>query len=205
MAAGALDGPFLEEKHDGRHIRITAPRSQESERVRRIALVLCVLLVSSLQSCGLAFMRQSMAGETTLSAPPSGKSLVNFHRPSGFGGAADFRIFDRENLIGNVAGGCLFQYVCDPGEHVFVGTSQSTSVVRADLAADKVYDIVINVGMGFIRADYQEPREAQRAQQLGGSGEADDLRRRREESELRGQSPRPHPHRTPRLPRGRKT
>ena len=108
MAAGALDGPFLEEKHDGRHIRITAPRSQESERVRRIALVLCVLLVSSLQSCGLAFMRQSMAGETTLSAPPSGKSLVNFHRPSGFGGAADFRIFDRENLIGNVAGGCLF-------------------------------------------------------------------------------------------------
>ena len=96
-------------------------------------------------------MRPPEPGETALTTPPSGKALVNFHRPSSYGGGADFKIFDRENLIGNVRGGCLFQYVCDPGEHVFVGTSQSTSVVRADLDADRVYDIVVNVGMGFTR------------------------------------------------------
>jgi hypothetical protein len=121
---------------------------------RRTVLALSLLLLPGLQGCGgLNFMRRPMEGEAAITTPPAGKTLVNFHRPSGWGGGADFPVFDRETLIGNVGGSCMLQYVCDPGEHVFLGTADSTSVIRADLAPDQVYDIVVNIGFGVFKAN----------------------------------------------------
>ncbi len=100
------------------------------------------------------FTRAGEPGEL-LAAPPAGKALVNFHRPSGYGGGADLPVFDRTTLIGNSLGKTRFQYVCDPGEHVFVARKDAVSVVQARLLGDRVYDIVIDVGMGWWSANIQ--------------------------------------------------
>lgn len=121
--------------------------------MNRVSIALAILVSLTFQSCGVRFMRKPAKGEVALVAAPSGKALVNFHRPSGFGGAVDYYVFDQKKLIGNTKGGNLFQYTCDPGEHVFIGTAQRGSAIKADLVAGKVYDVVINVGMGFFTAN----------------------------------------------------
>jgi hypothetical protein len=113
------------------------------------ALLVCLLL----PGCGISFMHQPGDGENRLTSAPSGKALVNFHRPSTFGGGATYMVFDSERFIGNTKGATQFQYVCDPGEHVFIGSAQKGSAIRSDLAADQVYDIVINIGVGWVTAN----------------------------------------------------
>jgi hypothetical protein len=86
-----------------------------------------------------------------LSQPPPGKALVNFHRPSGVAkrGSA---IFDGNGkLLVDLPGGSLFQYVCDPGEQVFITWADSVSVVKADVAPDKIYDIMADTSAGWTR------------------------------------------------------
>lgn len=81
---------------------------------------------------------------------PEDRALVNFHRPSNWGGGQDFPIFDRYHLIGNLRGGEEFQYVCEPGEHLFIGRSEHVSVVKAHVDAGKIYDIIIDVAPGYV-------------------------------------------------------
>jgi len=45
----------------------------------------------------------------------------------------------------------LFQHVCNPGEQVFIVWADHVTVVKADLAADKIYDIMVDVGMGWVQ------------------------------------------------------
>jgi hypothetical protein len=112
-------------------------------RARLLALMAIAALVAS---CGgTRFMSSS---DHRLGAPPAGRVLVNFHRPSNWGGGQDFPVYDRFALIGNLKGGSEFQLVCDPGDHFFIGRADHVSCVRAHLAADRVYDIVVDVTPG---------------------------------------------------------
>jgi len=120
---------------------------------KRLVYSIGLVALFALQSCGsLPYMRKPEANEPMLTAPPAGQALVNFHRPSGYGGAQQYPVFDGEKLIGNTMGKTMFQYVCDPGVHHFMGVADRATVVRAELAADKVYDIVLNISMGFWKA-----------------------------------------------------
>ena len=119
----------------------------------RIWIVIGVLIALTLESCGVSFMRKPGEGELVMTAAPSGKALVNFHFPSRMG-SGNYQVFDREKFIGNLIPGYRFQYACDPGEHVFIGSAQSASAIQAKLAADKVYDVVINAFFGgFFKAN----------------------------------------------------
>jgi hypothetical protein len=105
-----------------------------------------------LSGCSVAFMREAEPRER-LQAPPPGKALVNFHRPSSMYNNDDLPVFDREKLIGNTKGSTGFQYVCDPGEHVFLAAAEQVTVIKAQLLPDKTYDVVCDAGMGWWSAN----------------------------------------------------
>lgn len=130
-----------------------------------MALVLAAAVVSG---CGTPYLKKV----ERIQQPPPGKALVNFHRPSYFGGAEKFAIFDGNgNMLIDLGGKQEFQYVCDPGEQVFLGWADQASVVKADVAADKTYDIMIDIAMGWVRGnirlvplDKADPRRARLAE-----------------------------------------
>ncbi len=112
--------------------------------IKKSFVALSLLLLSS---CGVAFM--SPTKDAAFTVPPAGKALVNFVRPSSLGYAVGYEVFDSEKLIGNTKGSVRFQYVCDPGEHYFLGRKERASVIKANLLAGKVYDVVVDIGMGW--------------------------------------------------------
>jgi hypothetical protein len=125
-------------------------------RVLRPAAAILVCLAALLSSgCGgTRFMEPG----ARLDAPPAGKALVNVHRPStAYGGGADLVVWDGDNIIGNTHGKDMFQYVCEPGAHVFHSKQANVSVLRADLAAGKTYDIVTDCGPNLVpfQANYR--------------------------------------------------
>jgi hypothetical protein len=107
-----------------------------------------------------------------ISQPPPGKALVNFHRPSGYAGGRLIAIFDRNGkMLVDLPGRALFQQVCDPGEQVFMVWADHVTVVKADLAPDKIYDIMVDVSMGWVQANIvlspvgkDDPRRAKLAE-----------------------------------------
>ncbi len=118
---------------------------------RGLIIVGLLLMLLGVSGCAPQYMR--VVEGSGLARPPAGKSLVNFVRPTGYGKGDQYMVWDTHELIGNTKGKCRFQYVCEPGEHVFIGrTFNSASVVRANVASDNVYDIVINVKPGMFGA-----------------------------------------------------
>lgn len=119
-------------------------------------LALCSLFIVGMPIVSSAGLPKDLTKATRIDAPPSGKVLVNFHRPSSWGGAERFAIFDGNGkMLIDLPGGCEFQLVCDPGEQVFIAWADHVTVVKADLAADKIYDIMIDIGMGWMRGNIQ--------------------------------------------------
>ncbi len=114
------------------------------------AMALLGLLLLAAPGCGAPRMREARPDEA-ITAPPAGKALVNFQRPSDYGGHREYAIFDRTTLLGTNFGEQRFQYVCDPGEHVFIGYLTDSiwatvSVIKATLLPDKVYDCIVDAG-----------------------------------------------------------
>ena len=61
-------------------------------------------------------------------------------------------------MLADMRGASLFQVVCDPGEQLFIGWAERVNVVKADLAANKTYDIMVDVAMGWVTASiYMTP------------------------------------------------
>lgn len=87
-----------------------------------------------------------------IEGPPSDKALVYFMRPSGFGFAIHFQIWDRDHLIGLSQAKSYFAYECDPGKHLFIGRAENKRAVDADLEAGKSYYIITQVKMGAWKA-----------------------------------------------------
>lgn len=115
-------------------------------RITRGALT--VVLTLLLVACGGKYMTISQP----LPQPSEGKALVNFMRPSSFGGGVEATIWDGEKLIGWIYGKQAFQYECDPGKHLFVSWSEYKSPVEAELLPGRVYYIVLRTRMGAWRA-----------------------------------------------------
>lgn len=108
---------------------------------------------------GLALFAASCAGSSpymratqTMLAPTEGKALVRFMRPSGFGFAINFNIWDGEKVIGNSVAQSQFDYLADPGKHLFVAVAENQAFLEADLEAGKTYYILTQVRMGAWKA-----------------------------------------------------
>ena len=119
--------------------------------LRRFVLSLSVVAVLC---CGCASVPKTSKVVARISQPPPGKALVNFHRPSSYGKPISVPIFDiNGKMLVDMRGASLFQIVCDPGETVFIGWAEHVTVIKADLAPDKIYDVMVDVAPGWVTAN----------------------------------------------------
>jgi hypothetical protein len=115
-------------------------------------LAACLVAIALCSGCGTP--RQTTQVQR-LAVPPPGKALVNFHRPSNAAGLITYPIFhENGQMLSKLPRRGLFQYFCDPGEQVFISWGEHVSVIKADLAADKVYDIMADFRLGWVRNDF---------------------------------------------------
>ena len=93
--------------------------------------------VLCLTSCAgsSAYMRSS----SVLLNPTSDKALVRFMRLSL---GPNFNMLDGEKVIGNSVAKSQFDYLADPGKHLFIATSENKSFLEADLEAGKTYYVI---------------------------------------------------------------
>lgn len=112
----------------------------------RSVLILIVLL--SLSACGgTALMKPSTPVE-----PGGDHALINIMRPSSFGGAILFGIWDREDFVGILTRASTIQYKASPGEHLIMARAENWSAVRATVDAGKTYYILAQPRMGAWKA-----------------------------------------------------
>lgn len=92
----------------------------------------------------------SIMQPTGLTTQPSqAKALVTFVRPSiFFGDGVDAYVWDRDHFIGAVGAGTLVQYETEPGEHLFLGSSENWTYAKANLEPGKHYFIKTNIFPG---------------------------------------------------------
>ncbi len=130
----------------------------------RVFVFGCSATVLALSSgCASFKFDQNVVRSTRISQPPPGKALVNFHRPSNWAGAYLSPVFDgNRQFIGLLEGASEFQWVCPPGEHVFVSWSEApitmkqaqapsgaVAALQAQVQADKVYDVMVDLTPGW--------------------------------------------------------
>jgi hypothetical protein len=118
------------------------------------SLIIPLLLAAMALGCGCASVPKTSKLVTRLAGPPPGKALVNFHRPSSYGGSIGVPIFDLEGkMLVDMRGASLYQMVCEPGEKVFVSWAEHVTVIKAELAPDKTYDVMVDVAPGWVQAN----------------------------------------------------
>jgi hypothetical protein len=119
---------------------------------------------------------KTLIAVASVSRPPPSKALVNFHFPldraerffrsidSVTGGDVEklatpgpgtILIFDESGrLLIRLESGSVFQYVCDPGKHLFIAWLTrdygGVEAVSAEVAPDRVYDILAGVTPGLV-------------------------------------------------------
>ena len=121
------------------------------KKLRSHAGYLLGLIFAGTLCVGCSGLPKQLTKTQRIEQPPAGKALVNFHRPSTWGGGQLYPIFDLNGkMLIDLPGGCEFQQVCEPGENVFMGWAEHVAVVKADVAPDKVYDVMVDVSMGWI-------------------------------------------------------
>lgn len=118
---------------------------------RRVSLLLVVVLTVLLGGCA-GSSKYMVKSEPPKAGPPPDKSVVYVMRPSGFGFAVNFQVWDRDRLIGVSQAKSYFAYVCDPGKHLFIGIAENKVAVDADLAPGKSYYIITEPRMGGWKA-----------------------------------------------------
>lgn len=118
-----------------------------SFKFRTFYMLLVVIFITSCAGSS-KYMRPTQ----TLLNPPEDKALVRFMRPSGFGAAINFNILDGEKVIGNSVAKSQFDYLTDPGKHLFVAIAENKAFLEAELESGKTYYILTQVKMGWWKA-----------------------------------------------------
>lgn len=116
-------------------------------RLRLFCLIGITLFIASCAGSS-GYMRPS----DTMLSPTNEKALVRIMRPSGFGFAINFNIWDGEKVIGNSVAKSQFDYLADPGKHIFVAVAENKTFLEAELEAGKTYYILTQVRMGVWKA-----------------------------------------------------
>jgi hypothetical protein len=117
--------------------------------MRTVAASLLLLLTGCLHF-ETEYMRD--AGAPGLSHENDARVIV--FRPSAFGGNTQFPIFEyAENevkLMGFAESGCVFEYRCAPGKHLFLTWGEGEAYIEADLAAKRTYYIRCFARLGIL-------------------------------------------------------
>jgi hypothetical protein len=108
-----------------------------------------LLLLLSLSSC--AGSSNYMKPSASQLVPTQDKALVRIMRPSGMGFAVNFNVLDGEKVIGNSVAKSQFDYLANPGRHLFISISENKVFLEADLAAGKLYYVITRIYPGFWR------------------------------------------------------
>ncbi len=95
---------------------------------------------------------QYMKPSVSSIVPTQDKALVRFMRPSGMGCGVNFNVLDGTQVIGNSVAKSQFDYLAEPGHHLFISTAENKVFLEADLAPGKVYYIITRVYPGAWRA-----------------------------------------------------
>ena len=111
-----------------------------------------LLLVAPIFIIGCAGSSKYMVKATPAQELSASKALVYFMRPSGFGFAINFQIWEGYKLIGLSQAKSYFAYQCEPGKHLFIGRAENKRALEADLEAGKSYYIITQVKMGGWKA-----------------------------------------------------
>lgn len=117
-------------------------------RVRLVIIAVFVALISISCAGSSAYMKPSEA----LLSPTKEKALVRFMRPSGMGFGINFNVLDGERVIGNSVSKSQFDYLADPGKHLFIATAENKVFLEADLETGKTYYIITRIYPGVWRA-----------------------------------------------------
>jgi hypothetical protein len=111
--------------------------------------ILSLMLVTFLLSgCASSMMNKA----EPLNAPSETRALITFLRPSYFGGAIQFGLWDSDRFVGIISAGAYVQYYAEPGEHVFLARAENWSYVHAQLEGGKRYYILCKVFPGVWKA-----------------------------------------------------
>ena len=114
----------------------------------RLRWIMAAVALVVLSGCASAMM-QPVAPQ---SPPEASHALVTFLRPSYFGGAIKFGIWDSERFVGILEPGSYIQVLVPPGEHIFLARAENWSYLHADLEAGRRYFVLANVFPGVWRA-----------------------------------------------------
>ena len=110
------------------------------------------VLLAVLFCVGCAGRSAYMLPTTVLLQPTEDKALVRFMRPSGYGFAINFNILDGEKVIGNSVAKSQFDYLAEPGKHLFIAMAENKVFLEADLEAGKTYYVFTRVYTGVWKA-----------------------------------------------------
>ena len=113
--------------------------------VFKLSLILSVIILSG---CASPMMKQVQK----IDLVETNKAMVTFLRPTAFGGAIQFGMWDGEQFVGILSANSYIQYVVTPGEHYFLGKAENWSCVKANLEAGKKYYIIGKVFPGIWKA-----------------------------------------------------
>ena len=80
-------------------------------------------------------------------------AVVNFIRPSLFGGAIKFGVWDGETVIGVLTPQTCIQYKASPGEHTFLIRAENWGSIAATVEAGKTYTVLAEPRMGIMKAN----------------------------------------------------
>lgn len=118
------------------------------KKITTLNSLLAVALLLLLSACGSSMMTRV----STITQPDSGMALVTVLRPSVFGGAIKFSLWDGENFLGILTAKSYIQYQTAPGRHLFMARAENWSGVEAELQAGRQYYIVARPVMGAWKA-----------------------------------------------------
>ena len=98
--------------------------------------------------CGGSHWMRPAAPPQAITATPSEATVV-FMRPSGYGRKARMMVVDGEGrYLGDPQGKQYFMYRFQPGHYTFVAWAENADMVEADLAAGRVYYVLLSIRMG---------------------------------------------------------
>lgn len=121
---------------------------EHRQNYRLISGVITLVGFLALTGCASSMMQPAVPQ----SAPESSRALVTFLRPSYFGGAIQFGIWDSDQFAGILEPGSYIQILVSPGEHVFLARAENWSYVHAELEAGRQYFILAKVFPGIWKA-----------------------------------------------------
>lgn len=119
------------------------------------SLILFSILLMT--GCASSQMMKVPADIAPFNADPE-KATVAFMRPSILGGAIQSYVFlydnDEPEFVGIVSTNYKIAYQTTPGNHLFMVMGENADFLQADLAADRIYYVVVEPHLGFWKARF---------------------------------------------------